>query len=676
MTTDQLYQQAMQCHQSGKLAEAQALYRQVLALEPNHGDAWHMLAGLAHQSGDNAAALASVRRAIDANPSVAIYHASHGLILSAMEQPDDAIDAYRQALRLDSNLAGAHTNLGNLLKDKAQWSEAIAEYRAALTLRPDHPPTLHNLGLALKHEDKLLEAIDAFRRAVQLAPELIDSRLQLSESLREAKRVDEAIAEACRALAQKPDSAPAHTSLGLALQESNRLDEAIVEYRQAIALDPKYTAPYTNLGVALETRRESAQAIALLRKAAELEPDAAPVHQNLANSLLSLGEFDEARKELDTALALKGEFPEALTTLGKLQTELGQLDEGIASYERAVALRPKFAEPTWNWSINLLLRGDFEHGLPKFEARRKVKAFRADRGLSGQMWDGRAIEGKRILLHWEQGLGDTIHFVRYAKILKERAAGVSLLCQPTLKRLLTGQCGLETVVGDSEPLPAYDFYCPLPSLPLLLKTTLQTIPADVPYLFPEPPLVEKWKELLAQEPRRKVGLVWAGNPQHQNDRNRSIRLEDLAPLTSASGAPTGGSRDPDAFSDGGSPPVRAPAALARFYSLQKGPAAEQAKSPPAGMEVVDWTERLTDWAETAALITCLDLVITVDTAVAHLAGAMGKPVWVLLPFIPDWRWMLEREDSPWYPTMRLFRQPTRGDWRTPIQRIAADLQKL
>ena len=672
MTADQLHQQAIQLHQTGKLPEAQALYRQVLALEQNHADAWHMLAGLAHQSGDNATALQSVQRAISIDPSAAVYHASHGVILAAMGQADQAIDAYRQAIRLDPNLAGAHTNLGNLLKDKGQWQEATAEYRAALSLRPDHPPTLHNLGLALKHDQKLPEAIETFRRVVELQPQMIDSRLQLGECLREAQRVDEAMAEICRALAMNPQSAAAHTSLGLALQDCHRLDEAIVEYRRAITLDPKYTTPYTNLGVALEAKRQSAEAVEILRKALDLEPEAPAIHLNLGNSLTSLGLYEEAQKELEQALALNPEFPEALTSLGKLQTELGMLDEGAENYRRALALRPDFPLATWNLSISLLLHGEFARGFEMYEARRQIKALRADRGLRGQMWEGQPLSGKRILLHWEQGMGDTIHFVRYAQILKERGAIVSLLCQPAIKRLLSGQCGFETVVGDGEPLPPYDFYCPLPSLPQRVGTTLVTIPAKVPYLFSEPALVEKWKSMLANEPPgKKVGLVWAGSPQHQHDRMRSIRLEEFAPLArSAAGVPTGGIP-----SDTQNPPVRTPAALS-FYSLQKGPAAEQAKSPPAGMDLVDWTDQLIDWAETAALIANLDLVITVDTAVAHLTGAMGKPVWTLVTFLPDWRWMLEREDSPWYPTMRLFRQTTRDDWQPTIQRIAAELQKL
>jgi tetratricopeptide (TPR) repeat protein len=650
MTIPQVYQRAVELHQSGRLAEAQALYQQVLAQQPAHADAWHMLAGLAHQSGNQSIALECVQRAIGCNPSAAVYHASDGVILAAIGQSDDAIAAYRQAVLLQPNLAGAHANLANLLKDKGQGAQAIEHYRLALTHRPDHPPTLHNLALTLKQEGILDDAIAHFRRAAELQPDLIDSRLQLSECLKDAGRLDESIAETCRVLALKPDSAPAHNSLGLALQESQRLDEAITAFRHAIALDPKFAAGYTNLGGALERKRESSEAVDVLRRAVELEADSPAAHLNLANSLLSLGQLDEARKEYETAIALRPNFPEALTSLGKLHSETGDFDAAIQCYQRALSIQPDFHKATLNWSILLLLRSDFERGLPMYESRRRIKSLGADRGLGGRKWNGENLEGRSILLHWEQGMGDTIHLVRYARILKSRGASVSLLCQPPLKRLLSGQCDLEIVVGQGEPLPPYDFYCPLPSLPLLVGMTLANIPSDVPYLMAEAPLVEHWKATLAQQPAGpRVGLVWAGSPQHQNDRNRSIALADLTPLKAAGNV--------------------------NFYSLQKGPAAEQAKATPQ-LEMVDWTAQLADWADTAALISSLDLVITVDTAVAHLAGALGKPVWVLLAFLPDWRWMLNREDSPWYPTMQLFRQKTRGDWRVPIEKVAAQLAEL
>jgi tetratricopeptide (TPR) repeat protein len=652
MAVDQLYRQALQCQQSGRLAEAQALCRQVLALEPRHAEAWHTLAGLAHQSGGGAAALQCVQRAIDANPTAAVYHASHGVILTALGQSDAAIEAYREALRLDPSFAGAHANLGNLFKEKGQWQQAIQAYRQALSLRPDHPPTLHNLGLALRHEQKLSEAIETFARVVQLQPQMMDSRLQLSECLREAHRADEALAEARRALAMRPQSPAAQTSVGMALQECGRLEEAITEYRRAIALDPKYGAAYTNLGFALEVQGRSSEAVAVLRKAAELEPAVSAIHLNLGNSLTSLGQYEDAQKELEQAIALKTQGPEVFTNLGKLQTELGNFDDAIANFNRALALQPDFTMAMWNWANVLLLRGDFENGLPKFEARRQIEAFRSNTVSSGAMWDRQPLAGKQILLHQEHGFGDTIHLIRYARTLLERGASVGLLCHPALKRLLSGQCGLERVVDYGQALPPYDFHCPLSTLPLRLGTTLLSIPADVPYLFPEQPLLENWKALLGREPAGpKVGLVWAGNPKHLSDRDRSIELKAFEPLAAGFKAP-------------------------RFYSLQTGPAAEQAKSPPAGMELVDWTDRLTDWAQMAALIECLDLVITVDTAVAHLAGAMGKPVWVLLAFLPDWRWMLEREDSPWYPTMRLFRQKTREDWSAPIGRVADELKRF
>ncbi|HEY8750745.1 MAG TPA: tetratricopeptide repeat protein, partial [Tepidisphaeraceae bacterium] len=344
-------------------------------------------------------------------------------------------------------------------------------------------------------------------------------------------------------------------------------------------------------------------------------------------------------------------YAEAFNNLGNIYQERQQPVEAIAAYERALTLNPAYAEAELALGSTLLLAGDFARGWPLYEARWKVAGRSANRGLTQPMWDGGDLNGRSILLHAEQGLGDTIQFIRYVPAVRAKGARqVKVLCPPVLARLLEGQLGIDLVVSDESALPPFDVHFPLVSLPRILGTNLETILAPVPYLSADPARVEFWRRRLNMlTPARNVGLVWAGSASHLNDHNRSIPLAKMGPLAQ--------------------PGIR-------FISLQIGEPALQARLPIPGMGLVDWTDELDDLAQTAALIVNLDLVITVDTAVAHLAGALSKRVWLMLPAAPDWRWMWGRSDSPWYPTMKLFRQPSRGDWPTVIRQIAAEMPAL
>jgi hypothetical protein len=302
----------------------------------------------------------------------------------------------------------------------------------------------------------------------------------------------------------------------------------------------------------------------------------------------------------------------------------------------------------WVLAVVALIRGDYASGWREAEWRWKCKDFSSPkRQWSKPQWKGEQLNGETILLHAEQGFGDTVQFVRYAPMVAERGGKVILECPAVLHRLLKNLPGIAGIVPETAQ-PEFDLQCPLLSLPLAFGTLLDTVPNRVPYLTPEPQLCEQWGKLIGERASGlKVGLTWAGSPTHQNDRKRSLTLNQLLPLAQAAGV--------------------------TFFSLQKGPAAQQANDPAIGFPIADLTARLTDFADTAAMISQLDLVITVDTVIAHLAGALGKPVWVFLPRVPDWRWMLDREDTPWYPTMRLFRQEVHGQWEKPIRRAAGCL---
>ncbi len=477
----------------------------------------------------------------------------------------------------------------------------------------------------------------------------IEQGLQIALEHDQAGRLSEAIAAYGLVLAQHPNHPDALHRLGLLARRRDREDLAIQLIQQAIAVSPAVAEYHSDLGVALMADGRLREAMAAFRQAAAIKPDHLPAIYNLGNALKAAGQLDEAVTEYRRALAVSSDCFQAHNNLAIVLRLQGCCDQAVIAYRDALRLQPDNPEIHWNLAISLLLQGKLQEGWPELEWRWDCKWARPRRDLAQRQWTGDDPAGRTILLHADEGFGDTIQFIRYAPLLAGRGARVVVECQPELKRLLLGLAGAQQVLAEGEPLPPTDLHCPLLSLPLAFGTTLETIPAAVAYLTPDANSVETWRARLSADPARlKVGLVWAGRPTHQDDPNRSVLLPLLAPLAEV----------PDVS----------------YYSLQKGVAAQQAQNPPCGWRVTDCTADLADFADTAALIANLDLVIAVDTAVAHLAGALGKPVWVLLPFSPDWRWLLGRSDSPWYPTLRLFRQPRRGDWTGPIEEVARELR--
>jgi tetratricopeptide (TPR) repeat protein len=642
----------------GKMRDAEVRLRQILVAEPGHGPALDLLGAIAHQTGHLAAAIDLFRRATLAEPANAEFHHHFGLALMLQGDLESAIAEFRRVNELAPELADSRNSLGAALKRAGHAEEAIVWYREALRLRPGFPEASNNLGTAIQEQGKLEEAIAAFKVAIAARPNYAEAMSNLGNALRLTGQAADAVHTLTQATAIRPDLPEIHYNLGLALQGQRKLADAEASYRRAVALRPDYAAALNNLGNVLEETSRFPEAITLYRRALELRPDLAESHNNMATALRQTGALDQAIAEFRDAIALKPGFVEAHSNLGNALAEAGLLDEAEAEFHSALAIDPAYAEASWNLGLLRLLRGDFDCGLEAYEFRNRVKASRGGSDVDGlgvdpefirSFWDGSDLHGKRILLLGEQGLGDTIQFVRFVPMVRSRNGRMTLLCQPALMNLMRGQLGIEQIAAIGQTPPEFDVCCPLMSLPHVFGTRIETIPSKTPYLNVDPVQSCQWRERLAAlSMKLNVGLVWAGNPTYRNDRNRSIPLAALAPLARVPGI--------------------------RFISLQKGEAARQAEHPPAGMEIVDWTAELVDFTDTAALIENLDLVISVDTAVAHLAGALARPVWVLLPLTPDWRWMLDRADSPWYPTMRLFRQPMRGDWATPITKIAEELR--
>ena len=534
-----------------------------------------------------------------------------GAALFGLEQREQAAHAFRQACALKPDHAPAHVNLGAALYAQGKLEEAIAAYRHAIALKPDHADAHNNLGAALYGQGQLEDAIAAHRRAIALAPDHVDAHTNLGVALTAQGQLEQAIAAHQRAIALMPQYAEAHSNLGNALKDRGQLDEATAAHRRAIALKPGYADAHSNLGNALKDQGQLDEAIAAYRQAIALQPDHADTHSNLGSALHALGEPEEA----------------------------------IAACQRAIAITPNHADAHWNASLSLLAMGHFSAGWDAYEWRWRCKNFLQPRPSGKPLWLGQSsLKGCRILLWGEQGLGDQIQFARYAPRLAELGAEVILEVHDALIGLLDGLPGVSKVVSARTRAPDSDFdvHCPLMSLPLALRTDLSTIPG-VPRITAHRQAVPRWAGRVASAMPR-IGLAWSGDQQNRNDRNRSLPLSRLAPILRPSAA---------------------------WISLQKE---VRAADRPAFDSFGGIQHFGADLVETAALCEHCDLVISVDTSIAHLAATLGRPVWVLLPFAADWRWLRGRDDSPWYPSVKLYRQPRIGDWEGVLQRVSADLQ--
>jgi tetratricopeptide (TPR) repeat protein len=545
----------------------------------------------------------------------------------------DAERLYRQALDIAPDDAHANHCLALLLFATKRSSEAASCWRRVLAARPGHLPAMVNLANAFRESGAADDSIALCQRALAQAPRLTEAWVTLGAALLAASRAADAV-EAYRTATQiDPDRAAAHAGLAIALLRVDQPATALTSADAAIARDESQAEGWFARGTALSTLGHSAKAIMALRRAVALAPDHAHAHLNLGNALLDLDARAEAEAEIRRAGTIDPSMPEAHASLGCLLSGDGRLAEAVAACAEAIRLRPAFPQAHWNLSFAHMLAGDFGPGWEEYEWRKQHPVFGRDfRRPPGPEWSGEGLAGRTMLVLAEQGFGDTIQFSRFLPALAARGARVILACARPLVGLLSQ---LAETVDRTEKLPGYDVWIDQMSLPRLFGTRVENIPAAGGYLR---------AGLGRSVAENRVGIAWAGNPGHSNDRRRSMPITALAPILLAGGH--------------------------EFVSLQVGPASAEAEKI---LGIRDRSAELTDFARTADLIASLDLVITVDTAVAHLAGALGRPVFVLLPFSPDWRWMFARSDSPWYAAMTLFRQAAPGDWSAPVAAVAAAL---
>ena len=612
-----LLRAALALHQAGRLAEAEQGYRRILGVQPQHFDSLHLLGVIFAQRGDHAAAVHQIDAAIAANPAVAAAHNNRAVSLNVLGRRDDALASFERALALAPDYADALQARAGTLLDLGRFAEAVAACDRAMALRPGVAELPLKRGHALAALNRFADAIDSYDRALALAPGR-EACIGRALALGRLDRVDEALASYDQAIARDPDAAELHSDRGAMLKRLRRLDEALASCERAIALAPDLAAAHSNRGIVLREQ----------------------------------GRYAEALASYDTAIRLRPDFGEAFSNRANVLVTLRRFDDAMADYRRAFAINPGDANARCNCGMIELLIGRFAEGWADYEARWDIHQMASGRPAFAQpQWTGDAdIRGKRLLLLPEQGIGDTIMAVRYVPRVIERGATVILQLPASLRALLAPIGGGREIVIEGEPLPDFDLYCPLLSLPRAFGTTLATIPAEVPYVAPPADRAAAWRARLAALPGVRIGLVWAGNPQHVNDTRRSIALRALLPVLAQPGV--------------------------RFVSLQKELRPGDAELLGVHPQVTHLGDDLASFEDTAAVIALLDLVIAVDTSVAHLVGALGKPVWMLLPASPDWRWLLDREDSPWYPTARLFRQSAPDEWGDVVARVSAESRRL
>jgi tetratricopeptide (TPR) repeat protein len=596
-------------------------------------------------------AVAALGAALEHQPQDVEVRHNYAVALARHGRFEEAIGHLREVVRLNPQAVDAHGNLALACWQAGQHESAVAAYRRVAELRPDAAEPHHQLANALRHQGRHAEAIAGYRRVLELQADHADAWHNLGLAQAQNRQGNDAVASYREALRLRPDFPEAHNNLGIVLEEQGKLDEAVASFRESLRLKPDAPETLSNLGVALAGQGKHQEALACYYEALRIQPDSAEAHNNLGNALRAEGLVEESIAHHRRALEIKPGYAEAHNNLGIAFVQQGDFDQALAAYTRAVDLKPEYADAHMNRSLGWLALGDFARGWPEYEWRWRGRSM-SPRPFPQPPWDGSPLGERTILLHAEQGLGDTLQFVRYARLVQARGARVVVEAPRPLLPLLQRCRGIDRLVGQGDKLPDFDVHAPLLSLPGLLGTTLTTVPAAVPYLEADPALAAQWRQELARLPGFKVGVAWQGSAKYKGDRFRSVPLRHFAPLARVPGV--------------------------RLIPLQKGPGLEQKAT--AGVPLTELGRPLDEAAgpfmDTAAVLQSLDLFITSDSAIAHLAGALGMPAWLVLPHSPDWRWLRQREDSPWYPTMRLFRQQRRGDWDDVFLRVADELARV
>ncbi len=625
-----LLQEALSHHQSGNLAAAEPLYQKILDENPNQFEALFLLGSLNSDLGRLEIAETMLKNAIAANPDYAEAHNNLAVAYLRQSKLNEAIESFKETVRCQPDLFEAHFYLGIIYQQTGRYDDAAKSYQSAIAHKPDYAQARYNLGLVFHEQGNLNEARKCYSDVLKIKPDFVEARNNLGDTLQKSGKIDDAIFNYRKALDLKPDYAEAHYNLGIALQEKGDIKNAVESYKSAIQHKPDYAQAHYNMGIIFNDDWMLDKAESCYKQAIDAEPN----------------------------------YAEALNNQAEVYQRQGKLDKAIESYTRAIECKPDYIMAKFNRSIAYLVSGDFEKGWRDYEHRLLVKKYNK-RSFKQPQWDGSPLQNRTLLVHAEQGFGDTFQFARFLPNARAMGGKVIFECQKNISTLLKRCAGFDEIIeksSDEAPDVEFDTFAPLMSLAGIFRANVETIPTNIPYIFPDPELAEKWNVRLsslasANRPEIanpfKVGVVWGGKPERKYDRVRSCPLQKYAPL------------------------FEIPNAV--FFSLQKDDAAKQInelQKPGAIVNLENDLDNSAGFVDTAAVIANMDLVISIDSAITHLSGAIGKPTWTMLPYAHDWRWLTNRDDSPWYPTVRLFRQPTIHDWETVINRVAEELKVL
>lgn len=636
----------------GQTEEAVRIYRQALEVQPQHPDILNNLGSALQSLGRYAEAAACFEQAVAGRRGAVTFWLNLGCVRLVMRQYEAAVAALQETIRLKPDLVDGLLNLGAAYQGLGLLPNAITCYQKILRFKPDHVLALVNLGNLFQSQGALEQACRCFGKALAADPRRPEVHYNFGNTCLAMRQHERAIAHYQTAILLRPEYARAHLNLGSIWLDRGDIAIARQCFTRALTLDPQQAVAHMNIGNTYQNEGRLAEAEEACRHALRLAPDYADARVNLGAILQAMERLEDAEAELREAVRLAPTLAPACLNLGLTLRLRGDLAGAEHFYREALRLRPDYAEAHVGLAMVLFLGGHLEAAWPHYEWRWKVRDWpTAPRPLAMPLWQGENLAGRTILLHAEQGLGDMIQFVRYVPLVAEQGARVLLQAPRLTHALFSRLPGVAQILDDDDAVPDTDFHCPFMTLPLVLGTTAETIPGRAPYLRSTAEARKNWRMRVAGGRRHlKVGLVWGGNPAYRLDRMRSMALDVLLPLLSV------------------------PRVI--VHSLQLGERVAEITACGLGDHLIDLSPHLSDLQETAAAMDNLDLVITVDTAVGHLAGALGRPVWILLPHAPDWRWRIAGNASAWYPTARLFRQSRPGNWEQVVAEVTAELQAM
>ena len=640
-------------HLAGRLPEAEQAYRAVLAVDPRHGDALHFLGVIALQCGKPQAAIELIGQSTARSPNFASLN-NLGEAFRQSSRLDEALACFERAIQMQPGHVDAIANAGVVLAQQNKLEPAEQRFRQVLAMNPNHLGAASSFAALLDRVGKVDDAVSAWNHVVRIAPQQSRFHRNLGDALVRADETYRAISAYRRAIELMPEDAEAYSKLALSLSAVKKFDEALAAAEKATVVAPTHAQAWHDRALVLERADRGSEAAPLYRRAVELNPKDSSLHGALGRALSANGQATEALESFARGRGLNPVDHRFPLNESKQFFQLQQYQMALTAARSAVRLAPHDAECHAALAFALLAMGDYLEGFAEYEWRWRSATFTTKpRDFASPLWDGSEIAGRELLVHSEQGFGDIFQFLRYLPSLLERKIKVIIEVPYKIAGLVRRMSPALRVIISGTILPSFDLHVPMLSLPGIFKTTLDRLPANVPYLRADPVLLEQWRNRITAETGEskamRVGLVWAGSPKP--DPRRSATFQDYAALANVAGV--------------------------SWIALQPDSHGAEADAPPAGMKILNLGAELRDFADTtASTFACLDLLITIDTSSAHLAGAMGIPTWVMLPHSPDWRWQAAEESSPWYPTVKLFRQTTRGDWAGVVERVADELRRL